>query len=93
MNVIKEAENRIEQNKIDSALDMIMEHINTLALIGQFDKIDEILATTDVKITSPGLVLCLLAITLSMKSKLKYREDFYNDTAEILDEETLKGLQ
>ena len=84
---------------IDKILDQIYDRIDTLAINGEFDKINRILWGVNIsKLTVDGL-LGYLTATLPCKTKLENRHEFFLKVEEEIkkrgeyEPELLKGLE
>lgn len=65
---------------IDDAIDLIFEEIDRLLKEGGFEECDTILFGVDPLAHPPSITLAFLTITHAAKSKLKYRERFFDIT-------------
>ena len=74
---------------MDDCLDWIFNTFDELCWSSQFETIDQILKYTDIYDTKITILIGLLTITACVKSKLKYREDFYNKIKQRLQKQNL----
>lgn len=64
-------------NKIDTCLDLLYEYIDMLLCCGQFEEVNEILATISIPESGTNVLIGLLTLTLVPRSLLNERETFY----------------
>jgi hypothetical protein len=70
--------NRLDKHgRIDAALDLIYEKIDSLLRGGDFAEVDSILSRVETKSLSVDLLLGLLTSTLPARTKLPSRREFF----------------
>ena len=64
--------------RLNSALDVVYNHVDEMLLAGMFPELDDRLVSINCDDYSVDLLLAMLTITHAAKSHLPHRKDFYN---------------
>jgi hypothetical protein len=76
-NFVEQAARLDKLGHTDAALDLIYDRIDTLLIAHEFDEVDAILESADLKILSIDVLLGLLTSTLPARTKLASRKAFF----------------
>jgi len=86
----------IENNKIDEAIDFIIDSIDDRFCDGKFEEVDDILLALDLSRLETSTFLAIVAITKPGKEKLKNRSFILDEIKKLLTKEEIeldfKGL-
>ena len=81
---VNHAERLARRGNIDAAIDLIYDRADEMLLAGQFDQLNDILYLAQPGRLSVDVLLGVLTITLSARSKLPARAHFYREAEQTL---------
>jgi hypothetical protein len=71
-----------DHSRLNSALDVVYNHVDEMLLAGMFSELDDRIASIECDKYSADLLLAMLTITHAAKSRLPRRKDFYDRVEE-----------